>query len=95
MSEIPETEEAMPTKINLHAFQANLCLHEFFEPILLFDPHVRIVHGQKGKLKTNRIKTEETTRLSAYVHLMVLITTIDYWIDHYEQIKLLSFGNYM
>ena len=39
MSEIPETEEAMPTKINLHAFQANLCLHEFFEPILLFDPH--------------------------------------------------------
>ena len=43
MNEISETEEAMPTKINLHAFQANLCLHEFFEPILFFDPR-----GLKG-----------------------------------------------
>ena len=34
-----ETEEVTPTKIGLHAFQVNLYLHEFFEPILFFDPH--------------------------------------------------------
>ena len=28
----------MPTKIDLHAFHINLYLHEFFEPILFFDP---------------------------------------------------------
>ena len=27
------------TKIGLHAFHVNLYLHEFFEPILFFDPH--------------------------------------------------------
>ena len=31
--------EATPTKIDLHAFHVNLYLHEFFEPILFFDPH--------------------------------------------------------
>ena len=34
-----ETGEVTPTKIGLHAFQVNLYLHEFFEPILFFDPH--------------------------------------------------------
>ena len=28
----------MPTKIGFHAFHVNLYLHEFFEPILFFDP---------------------------------------------------------
>ena len=34
-----ETGEVTPTKIGLHAFQVNFYLHEFFEPILFFDPH--------------------------------------------------------
>ena len=38
MSKISETREVTPTKIGLHAFQVNLYLHEFFEPILFFDP---------------------------------------------------------
>ena len=38
-SNISETGEATPIKIDLHAFQVNLYLHEFFEPILFFDPH--------------------------------------------------------
>ena len=38
-SNITETGEAMPTKIGLHVFQVNLYLHEFFKPILFFDPH--------------------------------------------------------
>ena len=38
-SKISETREAMPTKIGFHAFHFNLYLHEFFEPILFFDPH--------------------------------------------------------
>ena len=38
-SGISETEEAMPTKIGVHACYINLHLHEFFEPILFFDPH--------------------------------------------------------
>ena len=37
-SNISETGEAMTTKIGLHAFHVNLYLHEFFEPILFFDP---------------------------------------------------------
>ena len=32
-SNISETKEAMPTKIGVHAFDINLYLHEFFEPI--------------------------------------------------------------
>ena len=32
-SSISETGEALPTKIGVHAFDINLCLHEFFEPI--------------------------------------------------------------
>ena len=28
----------MPIKIRLRAFHVNLYLHEFFEPILIFDP---------------------------------------------------------
>ena len=43
MGKISETEKAMPTKIELHAFHINLYLHKFFEQILFFDPH-----GQKG-----------------------------------------------
>ena len=38
-SKISETGEATPTKICLHAFHINFYLHEFFEPILFFDPH--------------------------------------------------------
>ena len=38
-SHISETGEATLTKIGLHAFQVNLYLHKFFEPILFFDPH--------------------------------------------------------
>ena len=30
---ISETEEAMPTKIDVHALDINPYLHEFFEPI--------------------------------------------------------------
>ena len=30
--------EATPTKTGFHAFHVNLYLHEFFEPILFFDP---------------------------------------------------------
>ena len=32
-SNISETGEATPTKIGVHAFDINLYLHEFFEPI--------------------------------------------------------------
>ena len=32
-SNISETEEVMPTKIDVHAFDLSLYLHEFFEPI--------------------------------------------------------------
>ena len=39
MGQISETGDTTPTKVGLHAFQTNLCLHEFFEPILFFDPH--------------------------------------------------------
>ena len=37
--QISETGGATPIKIDLHAFQVNLYFHEFFEPILFFDPH--------------------------------------------------------
>ena len=33
----------MPTKNGFHAFHINLYMHEFFEPILFFNPH-----GPKG-----------------------------------------------
>ena len=39
MSKIPETGEATPTKIGLHAFHVNLYMHEFIEAILFFDAH--------------------------------------------------------
>ena len=32
-SNISETEEAMPAKIGVHAFDINTYLHKFFEPI--------------------------------------------------------------
>ena len=32
-SNISETREVTPTKIGVHAFDINLYLHEFFEPI--------------------------------------------------------------
>ena len=35
----PKTREATPAKIGLHAIHVNLYLHEFFELILIFDPH--------------------------------------------------------
>ena len=38
MNKISETGRVTPTKIGLHAFHVNLYLHEFFEPILFFDP---------------------------------------------------------
>ena len=34
-SGIFETGESMPTKIGVHAFDINLYLHEYFEPILI------------------------------------------------------------
>ena len=34
-SNISETGEATPTKIGVHAFDINLYLHKFFEPILI------------------------------------------------------------
>ena len=34
-SNISESGEAMPTKIDVHACDINLYLHEFFEPILI------------------------------------------------------------
>ena len=33
-----KTEEAMLTKLDAHEYLLNLYLHEFFEPILFFDP---------------------------------------------------------
>ena len=33
-SSISETGEVLPIKIGVHAFDINLYLHEFFEPIL-------------------------------------------------------------
>ena len=35
---ISKTEKATHTKIGLHAFHADLYLHEFFEQILFFNP---------------------------------------------------------
>ena len=32
-SSISKTEETTPTKIGVHAFDINLYLHDFFEPI--------------------------------------------------------------
>ena len=32
-SNISETEKVMPTKISVYAFDINLYMHEFFEPI--------------------------------------------------------------
>ena len=34
-SNISETEETMPTKIGVHAYDINTYLHEFFESILI------------------------------------------------------------
>ena len=45
----------MPTKIGLHAFQANLYLHENFEPILFFDHHGLYSHGPNGNLARNSV----------------------------------------
>ena len=36
---ISKTKEATPTKFGLHVFHIILYLHEFFEPILFFNPH--------------------------------------------------------
>ena len=70
----------MPTKIGLHAFHANPYLHEFFEPILFFDPH-----GPKRKFghfedRQNEAKISETSKamptiLGVHVHLMVFMTS--------------------
>ena len=34
-SGISKTGVSMPTKIGVHTFDMSLCLHEFFEPILI------------------------------------------------------------
>ena len=39
MGKISEIEDATPIKIGLHAFHNHFYLHEYFEPILFFDPH--------------------------------------------------------
>ena len=56
---ISETKEATPTKIDIHACDINPYLHDFFEPIpinKIFWPPMNImhtwlyiVHGPKGK----------------------------------------------
>ena len=46
-SKISQTKEPTPTKISLHAFQVNLYLHGFFEPILFFDPHGLFLKANK------------------------------------------------
>ena len=61
-----KTGEATPIKNGFHAFHVNFYLHEFFEPILFFDPHgLYIVHGPKGNFgcfegKQKRDKISET-----------------------------------
>ena len=47
-SSISETEEAPPTKIGVHAFDINLYLHEFFEPIPI--DFFLMTMDRKGKL---------------------------------------------
>ena len=37
-SKMSKSEEAMLTKLDAHEYLLNLYLHEFFEPILFFDP---------------------------------------------------------
>ena len=72
---ISKTGEATPTKLGVHAFHFNLYLHEFFEPILIFDLH-GIVHGPKGnfchfegKTKWSNIsETREATPTKIAVH---------------------------
>ena len=64
-----ETRETTPTKIGFYAFHVNLYLHEFFEPILFFDPHGLYSPWSEGKfwpfLKANKrshnSETKETT----------------------------------
>ena len=56
-SKISETREAMPTKIDLHAFCINLYLHKIFELILFFDSMV-----QKGNLAINEESYISETR---------------------------------
>ena len=46
-----KTGEDTPTKLGPHAFHVNLYLHEFFEPILFFDPMDYNVHGLKVKFE--------------------------------------------
>ena len=45
----------MPTKFGFHAFHVNLYLHEFFEPILFFDPmdYSPCLKGNFGCFKAN------------------------------------------
>ena len=75
---IPETGEATPTKIAVHACDINPYSHE---PILFFEPggHVHGNFGRfEGKAKRKKIsKTGEamTSKLCVHVHLMVLMTS--------------------
>ena len=46
-SNISETGEATPTKIGVYAFDFNLYLHEFFQPIL-FDSIFDLPMDQNG-----------------------------------------------
>ena len=50
-SKIFKTGEDTPIKLGPHAFHINLYLHEFFEPILFFDPMDNNVHGLKVKFE--------------------------------------------
>ena len=64
--------EATLIKIGLHAFQVNLYLHEFFEPISFFDPHGLKSMVQKGNLaiyeSSNISETGEATATKIGVH---------------------------
>ena len=73
ISQISETKEATPTKIGLHALQVNLYLHEFFEPILFFDPYSPWSEGKfwlflKQAKRSHNSETEEVTPTKIGLH---------------------------
>ena len=57
-----EIREASPTKIGLHAFHVNLYLHEFFEPILFFDPHGLSMVRRENLAVLRQMKNEQNLR---------------------------------
>ena len=70
----------MLTKINLHASRVTLYMHEFFEPILFFDPHG--LHGLEnvtkfdGKQISKTVEPTHTTCMSATYTCMSLTVTL-------------------